>query len=306
RRIESRQRHDVRLPQPSVRAVRIQRFAHRCVRKRLLEQRRRGIAGRRRRAALVRLDERERKLRDELAALDAKRRQAGERDGLRAEGEALFAGLHALDEPARDEAKERAAKLFARYKKLGASLPHVERRERETRSKLAAIEELRWEAERVADGELNDVEEALASVDPRPSRKSALPVRRRKRAPLQFVTAEGSRIWVGRSPLENAELTFKHARPNDLWFHARGTPGAHVILARDDRSTASQADVEAAAALAAFYSKARAGAKVAVDYTARKHVRKQRDAAPGLVWYTDAQTVTVAPNGDVPSAPPSG
>lgn len=252
-------------------------------------------AGRRRRAALIRLDERERKLHDEIHKLDATRRDALERDALRTQGEAIFAELHALDEAQRDDAKERAAKLFVRYKKLGASLPHLERRERETRAKLAAIEDLRWEAERIDDGELDDLEEALASVDPHPSSKSAVRIRRRKRAPLQFLTADGSRISVGRSPLENAELTFKYARPNDLWFHARGVPGAHVILARDDRADASEADVRVAAALAAFHSKARSSAKVAVDYAPRKYVRKQRDAAPGLVWYTNAQTVTVAP-----------
>lgn len=262
---------------------------------------RREHATRRRRAALKRLDERERKLREELAALHVRRREAGERDALRAQGEATFAELHALEGRQREDAKARAAKLFARYKKLGASLSHVERREREMRSKLDANEALRWEAERVADGELDDLEEALAAFDSRGSEPKTAPARRRKRAPLHFFTETGSRISVGRSPLENAELTFKQARPNDLWFHARGIPGAHVILARDDRSAPPEGDVAAAAALAAFHSKARASAKVAVDYALRKYVRKQRDAAPGLVWYTNARTIVVPPRDGLPS-----
>jgi predicted ribosome quality control (RQC) complex YloA/Tae2 family protein len=85
------------------------------------------------------------------------------------------------------------------------------------------------------------------------------------------------------------------ANPGDLWFHARGTPGAHVVLQRDDRRTPSQRDVEFAASLAAAHSKARASGKVPVDYTQRKHVRKRPDAPPGLVWYAQAKTAIVTP-----------
>jgi hypothetical protein len=85
------------------------------------------------------------------------------------------------------------------------------------------------------------------------------------------------------------------ARPNDLWFHARGTPGAHVILQRDDRQEPPREDIELAAALAAGHSRARGSGKVPVDYVLRKHVRKRPDAPPGLVFYTNAQTITVEP-----------
>lgn len=253
-------------------------------------------AARRRRAVVKRLVERDRKLRAELGALEAKRHRAGERDALRTEGTATFATLHELPEGERDAAKERATKLFAQYKKLQAALPHLDRREREVRASLAAVDALQWEAERVDAEEMDDLETAVALLDAHqnsPARSS--PARKRKRAPLEFRTPDGSRVLVGRSPVENADLTFKVARPHDLWFHARGIPGAHVILARDDRTQPSNGDVETAAALAAYYSKAKSSLKVPVDYTLRKHVRKQRNAAPGLVWYTDAGTVTVAP-----------
>ncbi|HEY1655772.1 MAG TPA: NFACT RNA binding domain-containing protein, partial [Candidatus Tumulicola sp.] len=262
-------------------------------------------ATRRRRLALKKLAEREAKLRAELASLAAKRRRADERDALRSEGEAIFAELHELPEVQRDDAKDRAAKLFTLYKKLGAALPHVERRERQLRAALGAVEMLQWEAQRVSPEELDDLEAALTQLEgrPGPAPRSA-PSRRRKRAALEFRTPSGSRIVVGRSPIENAELTFKVARPNDWWFHARGIPGAHVILARDDRAEPPPGDVQAAAALAAYYSKAKAGANVAVDYALRKHVRKQRDGAPGLVWYTNAKTVTAEPRATLGDAVP--
>jgi predicted ribosome quality control (RQC) complex YloA/Tae2 family protein len=251
----------------------------------------------RRRSLIKRLDERERKLRSELEKIQAKRTAALDRASLRIEGEAIYASLHAIDsEREREAAKERAAALFARYKKLGASLAHLARRESTVTTSLRALEDLRWEAERAEEpADLEDVERAAGLLDARGARVPASPQQRKRRAPLEIRTARGSRILVGRSPTENAELTFHVARPDDLWFHARNLPGAHVILQRGDRSDPPDDDVGRAASLAAYYSKARASGSVLVDYTRRKYVRAQRDAPPGLVWYTEFKTIQAKP-----------
>ncbi len=242
-----------------------------------------------------RLDARERKLLAERQKLDEKRRKAQAREALREEGESLFATLHELDESARDEAKERATKLFAQYKKLGASLPHIETRAQALDAALQGVEELRWEAERADEADLPDVERAVDRLEGRADDNGRAQSKSRKRAPLEVRTPGGSRILIGRSPSENAELTFHVARPNDLWFHAQNIPGAHVILQRDDRSDPPADDLRRAASLAAFYSKAKASTKVPIDYTERKYVRAQRDAPPGLVWYTNPRTLVVEP-----------
>lgn len=255
-----------------------------------------GDERRRRRARAIgkRLDERERKLREELGGIACKRERALSRDALRNEGEHIYATLHDVAEPEREAAKERAGKLFAEYKKLGKSLPHLDEREREAGAMLEAVEMLRWELERARDEDIEEVESAAAQLWPRaPARAGKAP--KRKRTLLETRTPAGSRIVVGRSPVENAELTFRLARPNDLWFHARGVPGAHVILTRDDRSEAPEEDLETAAAFAAFYSRGRAGNSVAVDYTPRKFVRKRPNSPPGLVWYTQAKTLVARP-----------
>lgn len=249
----------------------------------------------RRRLLRKRLDERERKLRDELAKVEAKRAKADAREALRTQGEEIFATLHELGESERSEAKDAAAKLFAQYKKLGASIPHLEERAAAIARALASIDELRWEAERTDDADFADVEHAAAMLDPRKSATQHVLRKKKKREPLEFRTETGSRILVGRSPTENAELTFHVARPNDLWFHAQNVPGAHVILQRDDRVEPTHDDIERAASLAALYSKAKNSTKVTIDYTERKHVRAQKDAAPGLVWYTNPRTVVVSP-----------
>jgi predicted ribosome quality control (RQC) complex YloA/Tae2 family protein len=255
----------------------------------------------RRRALDKRLAERERRLRAELISLDERRRSTEQRDALRLEGERVFATLYELDPAERAAAKERASKLFARYKKLAKTVPHLDAREREIRSAFEAVETLRWESERAAAEDLEGVETAVGALGTK-QRIPAEPRKpRRKRALLEYRTAAGSRVVVGRSPVENAELTFRLARPNDLWFHAQRIPGAHVILTRDDRSEAPDEDLRFAASLAALHSRAKGSAAVPVDYTLRKHVRKQRAAPPGLVWYTHANTMIVEPSAIEPT-----
>ncbi|MBV9233982.1 MAG: DUF814 domain-containing protein [Candidatus Eremiobacteraeota bacterium] len=253
-------------------------------------------AERRREQLLRRLNDRERKIRAELASLESRRGSAQRRDALRQEGEQIFATLHERTPEERDALKDRAAALFAQYRKASKSVPHIQDRIRALETLLQTVETLRWEAERAAHESLADVEDAAAQLEPRrkPHSPSTLP-RKRKRATLEFRTIHGSRILVGRSPLDNAEVTFRLARPDDLWFHARAIPGAHVVLARDDRSEAPPDDITAAAELAALHSRAKDSAVVLVDYTQRKNVRKQRSAPPGLVWYTHAQTIAVTP-----------
>jgi predicted ribosome quality control (RQC) complex YloA/Tae2 family protein len=114
-----------------------------------------------------------------------------------------------------------------------------------------------------------------------------------KTGPRQFRTADGATILVGRSARENDRITFREAGPEDLWFHARGIPGAHVILKAG--GSPSPASIEAAAQAAAYYSEGRHSGQVAVDSVERKHVRKPRGAPPGTVTYTREQTLLVAP-----------
>ena len=162
----------------------------------------------RRRTIVKRLDERRRKLLDEVDAL-ARKRAIGRatRGSARGKASAIFATLHELPDGERYAAKERAAKLFAEYKRLAKSLPHIDEREAAVTRTLEAVEMLRWEAERADD--LDAVESAVAELGPRRRGAAISTVPRRKRPPLEFRTARGSRILVGRSPTENAELTFR-------------------------------------------------------------------------------------------------
>jgi predicted ribosome quality control (RQC) complex YloA/Tae2 family protein len=264
-----------------------------------------GAVERRRAALAARVERRARAAAAESAQLAARLEDAAGREYFRLCGDALFTHAHEVESgatafvPATNpeltialdpdlDAKENARKYFARYRKAADALPHLERRRDALRRRVEALEELRFEIERADAATLRELAEDLDALEGRAPAAAAQPAR--KRAVLRFERPSGARIYVGRSPRENAEVTFRIARPDDLWFHARGVPGSHVVLQLPSGSEPRDDDLDAAADLAAAHSKARASGRVEIDYTERKHVRKQRDGGPGLVWYTHART----------------
>jgi predicted ribosome quality control (RQC) complex YloA/Tae2 family protein len=98
-----------------------------------------------------------------------------------------------------------------------------------------------------------------------------------------FLGASGARILVGRGAAHNDALTLHVARPRDLWLHAKGRAGAHVVVPLDKGSSCAPDVLVEAAHLAAHFSDAREERLVEVQYTPRRYVRKPRRSAPGLV-----------------------
>src|SRR5262249_19673615 len=95
---------------------------------------------------------------------------------------------------------------------------------------------------------------------------------------------------------QNEEVTFRSASPNDLWLHARGVPGAHVIVKSAGRPVPEPV-LREAAHLAAYYSQARAATSVPVDYTEQRYVRHLKGGGPGMVTYERERTLHVEPSG---------
>ncbi len=113
--------------------------------------------------------------------------------------------------------------------------------------------------------------------------------------PLRFRSEAGFLILVGRNNLQNDELTLKLADKNDVWLHTQKIHGAHVIISCGSEAP-DDLTVTQAAMLAAYYSKARGGAKVPVDYTIVRNVKKPPGARPGGVIYKDFKTAFVTPD----------
>ncbi|HYC54673.1 MAG TPA: NFACT RNA binding domain-containing protein [Candidatus Binatia bacterium] len=105
----------------------------------------------------------------------------------------------------------------------------------------------------------------------------------------------GWTVLAGRSDEDNDHLSLKLARPRDWWFHARAVPGSHVLLQSRDGEEPDRAILEAAAAIAAWHSKARAGGVVPVSCTQAANVSKPRGAEPGTVSIRKEKVLKVRP-----------
>jgi predicted ribosome quality control (RQC) complex YloA/Tae2 family protein len=118
--------------------------------------------------------------------------------------------------------------------------------------------------------------------------------KQKPRRPYQvFRSAGGRLILVGRSAADNDALTTRHARPHDLWLHAKGQAGAHVVVPLE-KSESCPPDVLAdAATLAVHFSDARGEGVAEVSYAERRYVRKLRKSAPGTVVLDREKVIAV-------------
>ena len=117
-----------------------------------------------------------------------------------------------------------------------------------------------------------------------------------KSKPIAFTTSEGVHGLIGKNNIQNDQLTFKTAMPNDEWFHVKDLPGSHVILQvaslEKGRDYTDQSLLEAAI-MAAAHSSAKCGNNVPVDHTRRVFVKKPAGSKPGFVRYTHPETIFV-------------
>lgn len=105
----------------------------------------------------------------------------------------------------------------------------------------------------------------------------------------------GWTVMAGRTDADNDRLSLKIAGPDDWWFHVRGMPGSHVILVARPGETPDKQTLKAAAAVAAWHSKARSGGMTPVSCTQARHVTKPRGARPGTVQIRKETLIKVRP-----------
>lgn len=114
---------------------------------------------------------------------------------------------------------------------------------------------------------------------------------KRKHNFYHFRTPGGLELLVGRNNAQNDQLTFRLAGAYDLWFHTQEIPGSHVLLRLKPGSVPDPADIQFAANIAAYYSRARQSKQVPVIYTQPRHVYKPKGAKPGIAIYKHEQVV---------------
>ena len=118
-----------------------------------------------------------------------------------------------------------------------------------------------------------------------------------KSSPRVFRSSDGYLLYVGKNNFQNEEVSFQIADPKDFWFHVKGVAGSHVIAKTDGKTLEELPDrlFEEAAELAAYFSSEKENAKVEVDYTERKNLKKIIGGAPGFVIYHQNYSILVEP-----------
>ena len=187
---------------------------------------------------------------------------------------------------------DNANRYYKRYVKMRNRLQMSSQLHEENEGHLTYLYSLEYALENIS------TKAELADVKAEMQQMGLLPQTGKNKMHREFsqdiltVHADGLDIWVGRNNRQNDFLTLKKAHPYDLWFHVKNQPGSHVILACHN-VTPTDHQIEMAAQLAAYYSKARDSSKTEVDSTLVKHVKKPAHAVPGYVIF-DHQTTYIA------------
>ncbi|QNI55827.1 fibronectin-binding A family protein [Synechococcus sp. BIOS-E4-1] len=200
---------------------------------------------------------------------------------------------------------DQAQKLYQRARRLRRSIPLIEERLAHHDQRLALIEgsasfladlmQADWDDADDRNRQLRELKAELEDL--------LTPRRRRRRSgpppgqpqPLEIRSKHGLVIQVGRNHRQNEWISLRQARAGDLWFHAQECPGSHVVL-KASAAAASELDLQLAADLAAWFSRAKGNRRVPVVMTGVEHLQRIPGTAPGTVRHRQAELVWAEPD----------
>lgn len=197
--------------------------------------------------------------------------------------------------------QDEAARYFARYGKARSAATQIASRIATLERELSTLNNRAAELDEIIesgdDATLdNFIGEPKASPAAKRGKKGSnaeVPGARRYRS------SDGYEILVGRASRDNDNLTFRVARPQDLWLHSADYPGSHVIIRNPTRADVPHRTIIEAAQLAAAFSQAKRDSRVDVHYTQRKYLSKPKGAAAGLVRMSSFRTIAVEPGENI-------
>ena len=189
--------------------------------------------------------------------------------------------------------QQNAAKNYKQYNKLKTAEFHLREQIEKAENERAYLESVLQElAQAETEQEFHEIRRELQETNYL-KKSSSKKEQKRAFAPRTFKTSGGLEVLVGRSNVQNDQLT-KKADKRDYWFHTQHIHGSHVIL-RCAGLTPGDEDLREAAILAAYFSQAKESSGVPVDYCPVKFVKKPAGARPGMVTYDNYRTLYVTP-----------
>ena len=189
--------------------------------------------------------------------------------------------------------QQNAAKNYKQYNKLKTAEFHLREQIEKAENERAYLESVLQElAQAETEQEFHEIRRELQETNYL-KKSSGKKEQKRAFAPRTFQTSGGLEVLVGRSNVQNDQLT-KKADKRDYWFHTQHIHGSHVIL-RCAGQTPGDEDLREAAMLAAYFSQAKESSGVPVDYCPVKFVKKPAGARPGMVTYDNYRTLYVTP-----------
>ncbi|KXT74107.1 Fibronectin/fibrinogen-binding protein [Streptococcus sp. DD10] len=188
---------------------------------------------------------------------------------------------------------QNAQRYFKRYQKLKEAVKHLTSLIAETKETILYLDSVETALSQASLAEIAEIREELIQTGFIKRRHREKIQKRQK--PEKYMATDGKTlILVGRNNLQNEELTFKIAKKDELWFHAKDIPGSHVVIIGNlNPSDEVKTD---AAELAAFFSKARLSNLVQVDMIETRRLNKPTGGKPGFVTYTGQKTLRVTPD----------
>ncbi|MBR3151986.1 MAG: NFACT family protein [Erysipelotrichaceae bacterium] len=190
--------------------------------------------------------------------------------------------------------KENANKYFQAYRKKRKGKEHIENQIMITEDELAYLEMIDEQLSFANYQDALGIREELVKAGylrskGRPQRSGKV-----KKIKLYELEYKGARIRFGKNNIQNEYLTFKAAGANDLWFHAQGYHGSHLVLSGE----ANEETIRLCACLAAYFSKGRYSSSVPVDYCRVRDIKKIKGARTGYVSIRNQKTIYIDPELD--------